>query len=301
MADKPINLAVELSLLFLLALLWGSSFLFINLALEGLPPLSLVAVRVLSAAAALWTVVALRGARLPRSPRMWGHIAVHAFIGNLGPWYLLAWGQQTVETALASVLNSTSPIFVVLYSAALGVAVGRRKVAGALLGFGGVILIVGTGALETLGADLAPQLAVLAGAAGYAGAALYGHHFRTLDPVITAACALSLCALVVTPAALVFDDPATLRPSGTAWGAALALGVLSTALAQTIWFRLVNTLGPLGTASQAYLRAGVGVALGVAIVGDTITLPVAVGILVAIAGVALINAPAGFMRRRPPR
>lgn len=291
MSAKPVHLPLELSLLGLLALLWGSSFLFINIALTGLPPITLVAVRVVSACVFLWVVVALRAAPLPRSPAMWGHIAVHALIGNLGPWLLLAWGQQTVETALASVLNSTSPIFVVLYSVLLGTAVSGRRIAGAALGFAGVILIVGTGALETLGQDLVPELAVLAGAAGYAAAALYGRHFAALDPAVTAACALTLSAIAVVPAALAFDEPWTLRPSATALTAALVLGIFATGVAQILWFRLVRTLGALGTSSQAYLRAGVGVALGVIILDDVITLPVAVGIVVAVVGVALINTP----------
>lgn len=292
---------MELALLALLALLWGSSFLFIAIALEGLPPVTLVAVRVVSAALFLWVVVALRRRPLPRSPRMWGHIAVHALVGNLMPWLTLAWGQQSVDAALAAVLNSTSPLFVVVYSAALGLAVTPRRAAGAVLGFAGIVLIMGLGALETLGADLVPQLAVLSGAAGYAAAALYGRHFHGLDPAVTAACALSLAAVLVVPASLAVDAPLALRPGGDALLAALVLGVFATGVAQILWFRLVRTLGALGTSSQSYLRVGVGVALGVVVLGETVTLAMGAGILLAVAGVALINIAPGRLRIPWPR
>ena len=149
--------------------------------------------------------------------------------------------------------------------------------------------MMGVGVLDGLGTEIAGQAAALASAALYACAALYGRRFAGLSAPIIAATTMLWTAFWLVPAAFIFEDPLSLSPSATAIGATIALGVFCTGLAILIYFRLIKTLGPAGVASQTYLRAGLGVLIGVILFGEVFTLSIAAGLLAAILGVALIN------------
>lgn len=289
----PGKLRTELPLLALLALLWGSSYLFIKLAVAEIPPVTLIAFRVLGAAAFLMIVMAVRAEKLPRDGRTWRMLLLQAVFNSIGAWTVLAWGQQFVDSGLASVLNSTSPIFVFLITALVTrhEVLGGRKLVGAVLGLLGVVLIVGVDALRGLGDQVAGQLACLLGAALYAGAAIYGKRFGHISAVATAAGTMIWASTVLVPLALVLDRPWTLTPSATAIAATGVLSIACTGVALLIYFRLVRTLGSMGVASQSYLRAGIGVLLGLVFLGESFTLPVGLGLAAAISGVALINWP----------
>ncbi len=293
------TLRTELPLLALLALLWGSSYLFIKVAVAEIPPLTLIALRVSGAALVLLLVMRLRGVRLPRDRATWGKLLLQAIFNSIGAWTLLAWGQQFVDAGLASVLNSTSPIFVFLLTALATrhERLGDRRLLGALLGLLGVVLIVGLQALQGLGQQVAGQLACLGGALLYGCAAIYGKQFAQLPAVATATGTMLWATLVLVPLAGALEAPWRLHPSLDALGATLVLAVFCTGAALLLYFRLVKTLGSLGVASQSYLRAGIGVLLGMVFLGETIALPVALGLAAAVAGVALINWPP----RRAPR
>lgn len=281
----------EFALLGLLALLWGSSYGFIKLAVTEIPPMTLIAARGTIAAAMLIALVMIRGDKWPTDARTWGMLLVQAFFNGIGAWTLLAWGQQHIDSGLASVLNSTSPIFVVLITLLIlrNGTIGPRATFGAFLGLGGVILMIGVGVLDGLGKEIAGQAAALAGAALYACAALYSRRFTGLPAPVIAATTMLWTAIWLVPAAFIFEDPLDLTPSATAIGAAVALGVFCTGFAVLIYFRLIKTLGPAGVASQAYLRAGLGVLIGVVLFQEVFTLSIAAGLLAAILGVALIN------------
>lgn len=251
--------------------------------------MTLIASRVTIAAIILTAVALCAGASWPSDRATWGRLFIQAIFNSIGAWTLLAWGQQYVDSGLASVLNSTAPLFVFVLT--VSATTGLRRMAGALIGFAGVVLIVGVEALSGIGASVLGQLAALGGAVLYAFAAIYGRKFAGVHATVTAAGTMIWAMVVLVPAALIIDQPWHLSPGRDAMLAALALGVFSTGIALLIYFRLLKTLGPLGVASQAYLRAGVGVALG-AIVLDEAFSPVALlGVLAALIGVALINAP----------
>lgn len=287
------RLRVEIGLLALLSLLWGSSYLLVKISLESLPPLTLIAIRVSLAALCLLAVAGWRGQRLPKDGRTWRRLLLQACFNSIVAWTILAWGQQYVDSALAGVLNSTSPIFVFFITLAVTrhEATSGRRLVGALLGLLGVTLIVGVDALHGLGQEVLAQLAILSGAVLYAAAAIYGKRFAHLPPTVTAAGTMIWAAAVLVPASLVVDRPWTLDPSPLALLAALALSLFCTAGALLIYFRLVRTLGSMGVASQAYLRAGVSVLLGIVVLGERLTPTIALGILAALLGVAAINLP----------
>lgn len=283
----------ELGYLILLALLWGSSYLFLKVAVTEIPPISLIAFRVTGAAVFLLVVISVRREKLPRDKKTWKMLFIQAFLNSFGAWVILAWGQQYVDSALTSVLNSTSPIFVFLFTYFITrhESTSALKLCGAVLGLAGVILIVGVEALQGLGEQVAGQMAAVVAAALYGGAAIYGKRFGHLSASVTATGTMIWSAVVLIPACLLLEQPWTLAPSFKAIAAATALSILCTGCALLLYFRLVKTLGSLGAASQAYLRAGVGVMLGVVFLGEHITLVMGLGIGAAILGVVLINLP----------
>lgn len=293
------DLKVEFALLALLALLWGSSYLFLKVAVAEIPPITLIAMRVAGAAAFLLVVMHMRNERLPRDAGTWRMLYLQAIFNGIGSWTVLAWGQQYVDASLASVLNSTSPIFVFLFTALVTrhEPLGGRRLFGALVGFAGVVLIVGLDALRGLGTQVAGQLACLLGAALYACAAIYGKRFSHIPPVATATGTMICATATLVPLAFVVERPWAMHPSTVALAAMAVLSVLCTGVALLLYFRLVRTIGSMGVASQSYLRAGVGVILGVVLLGETIALPAAIGIAAAIIGVALINWPARKLAR----
>ena len=293
MTARP-DLRVEFALLALLALFWGSSYLFLKVAVAEIPPITLIALRVTGAAAFLLVVMRWRNESLPRDGHTWRMLYTQALFNSIASWTVLAWGQQFVDAALASVLNSTSPIFVFLFTTLVTrhEALNGRKLAGALVGLFGVTLIVGLDALSGLGTQVMGQLACLLAAALYACAAIYGKRFDHLPAVATATGTMVCASATLLPLAFVVERPWAMHPSATAIGATIMLSIFCTGVALLIYFRLVRTIGSLGVASQAYLRAGIGVMLGMVFLGETISLPAAAGIAAAIIGVALINWPA---------
>ncbi len=294
MTRKP-RLASELALLLALSTLWGASYSFIRIGVETIPPVTLIAARTLIAGAILLAVLRWRGLTLPRGRRTWGRFAFQAGLNSVVPFTLIAWAQQVTEASLATILNSTSPIFAFLLTVLVTrhEAVTGRKLFGVLAGLAGICLIVGVEALGGLGRGLWAQLAIVAATVCYAGAAIFGKAFRGLDPMMPAAGSLVCGAAILLPASLVADRPWTLTPTPESVMALLALSVLSTALAFVIYFRLVQTLGSVGTTAQAYLRVPIGVGIGVLFLGETLAATAWAGLGCVVAGVIAMTRPGG--------
>lgn len=291
-ALKP-NLAVELTLLLVLATLWGASYSFIRVGVETISPITFIAARTLIAGFLLLAVMRLRGLSLPRDGATWRRFLFQAGLNSVVPFTLIAWAEKTVDAGLATILNSTSPIFVFLLTALITrhEPVTLRKLFGVVAGITGIGLIVGVEALGGLGHELLAQLAIVAATICYAGAAIFGKRFKGLDPLLPAAGSMLCGAAVLIPASLVFERPWTLAPSTDSLLALLGLSVFSTALAFTVYFRLLHTLGSIGTTSQAYLRVPIGVGIGVLFLGESLAPSALGGLLCVIAGVAAMTLP----------
>jgi drug/metabolite transporter (DMT)-like permease len=294
----------ELALLLLLAMLWGGSYPLTKLALKTIPPFTLVALRVSIAAVLLLVIAQWKHLCLPRETRVWGAFFVQACFNSIVSWSLVAWGQQFVPSALAGILNSTSPIFVFLITCTLTrhEAATAQKLLGTIAGLGGVCLIIGVDVLRDLGQHVVAQLALVAGALCYAGAAIYGRRFGAIPAIMTAAGTMTWAATCLIPVSLLVDQPWKITPSLGSLLAAVALGSFSTAGALMLYFRLVRTLGSMGVASQSYLRAGVSVLLEVMLLGEPFTWSLGVGLAAVVVGVAAINGQLslawGFWLRR---
>jgi drug/metabolite transporter (DMT)-like permease len=291
---RPPNPALEFALLLLLATLWGGSYTFIKLGVATIPPITLIAGRTLIAGLLLVAIMHGRGLRLPRDAATWRRFLFQAGLNSVIPWTLIAWGERSLDAGLATILNSTSPIFTFF----LTLMIARqetptlRKLFGVVGGMAGICLIVGVQALDGLGEQLVAQIVMVLSALCYAGAAIFGRGFKGLDPMAPAAGSLLCGAAILLPVSLVVDRPWTIAPSTSSVLALLGLAVFSTALAFVIYFRLIQTLGAVSTTSQAYLRVPIGVALGVLFLGESLSATAWIGLACVVIGVAAMTIPA---------
>jgi drug/metabolite transporter (DMT)-like permease len=288
------NTSIELALLLALATLWGASYTFIKVGVETIPPVTLIAARTLIAGGLLLVVIRSRGLRLPKDAATWRRFLFQACLNSVIPFTLIAWAERTVNAGLATILNSTSPIFAFLLTAVMTrhEMVTARKLFGVFAGIAGTCLIIGVQALDGLGRELWAQLAIVAATVCYAGAAIFGRTFKALDPIMPAAGSLLCGAAILIPVSFAVDQPWMLAPSRQSVLALLGLSVFSTALAFVIYFRLVQTLGSVGTTSQSYLRVPIGVAIGAIFLGETLTSTAGAGLACVIIGVAAMAIPA---------
>jgi drug/metabolite transporter (DMT)-like permease len=292
MTDKT-NMATELTLLLALSTLWGASYTFIKIGVETIPPVTLIAARTLIAGTILVAILQLRGLKLPADRQTWKRFLFQACLNSVVPFTLIAWAEQTTDAGLATILNSTSPIFAFLLTALITrhEAVTSRKLFGVAAGLIGTCLIVGVEALGGFGHELWAQLAIIAATICYAGAAIFGKNFKGLDPMTPAAGSLICGAVILIPVSVIIDHPWTLTPSTVSVLALLALSAFSTALAFVIYFRLVQTLGSVGTTAQAYLRVPIGVAIGVLFLEEALSTTAWTGLACVVAGVIAMTLP----------
>jgi drug/metabolite transporter (DMT)-like permease len=287
------NMAVELALLVLLATLWGASYTFIKLGVATIPPITLIAARTAIAGVLLLMIMRWRGLKMPRDAATWRRFMFQACLNSVIPWTMIAWGERSLDAGLATILNSTSPIFTFFLTLAITrhEALTSRKLLGVAAGMAGICLIVGVQALAGLGEQLTAQVVTVLAAICYAGAAIFSRGFRDLDPMAPAAGSLLCGAVILIPVSLVVDRPWTLAPSMSSMLALSGLAVFSTAFAFVIYFRLIQTLGSVGTTAQAYLRVPIGVALSVLFLGESLTPTAWIGLGCVVIGVAAMTIP----------
>ena len=292
-AKQP-NMAGELALLLALATLWGASYTFIRVAVATIPPITLIAGRTAIAGLLLLIIMHWRGVRMPRDAATWRRFLFQACLNSVIPWTMIAWGERTLDAGLATILNSTSPIFTFFLTLAVSrhEALSSRKLFGVVAGMAGICLIVGMQALAGFGEQLTAQIVTVAAAICYAGAAIFSRGFKGLDPMAPAAGSLVCGAAILIPVGLVVEQPWTLAPSTNSLLALLGLAVFSTAAAFVIYFRLIQTLGSVGTTAQAYLRVPIGVALGVIFLGEHLSPTAWIGLACVVVGVAAMTIPA---------
>src|SRR5947208_2760448 len=281
----------EIGLLAMLGLLWGMPYALNKIALVTIPPVTLAAARIAIAAAVLWIIVISMRCKVPARRRLVSQLFVQGCIGCAIPYTLIAIGQQSVESALAAILNSTTPIFVFLISLAWirqePLTAGRLF--GVTTGLGGVILIAGASALAGLGHAAAGQAAIIMATFSSALSAIYGRRFTAIAPQVTAAGALTSATLVLAPLCFFVEAPLQATPSLASLAAVLVNAVAATALGFVLYFRLIRTIGSMGAASVSYLKPAVGVLIGCTLMGETLNWPTGVGLIAILIGVAAIN------------
>lgn len=295
--------SAEWTSLTLLAAIWGGAFFFIDVAVAEVAPLTFVWLRLSLAAAALWLFLWLRGGA-PLIPRTAiGTLLAVALLNNALPFTLFAWAQTRVDGGLASILNATSPIWTVLvahyFTSDEGITPAR--LIGVLLGFAGVVAMIGPNLSSLSSAQVLAQLACLGGALCYAMAGVWARRFRTLGvpPASVAAWQLLLSATMVLPLAMLIDRPWTAAmPSVGAWGAIIALALVCSAFAYILYFRLIEKAGATNALLVTLLTPPVAILLSWAFRGERLASWDLVGLVLIAAGLAAIDGR--LLRRRRP-
>jgi drug/metabolite transporter (DMT)-like permease len=285
--------SLEIALLLLLATLWGASYTFIKIGVETIPPLTLIAGRTLIAGTLLLLVMRMRGVGLPGDAVNLRRYFFQACLNSVVPFTLIAWAERAIDAGLATVLNSTSPIFAFLITLCLvrHEPATRQRLFGVVSGLLGICLIVGVGALDSLGREMIAQLAIIAATICYGGAAIFGRSFAGLNPIVPATGSMLCGAAVLVPASIAIDRPWTLSPSIASLLALAGLAVIASALAFVIYFRLVRTLGSIGVTAQSYLRVPIGVAIGVLFLDERVATTAWIGLVFIVLGVAAMTLP----------
>lgn len=283
----------NLLLLVLLAGLWGPSFLFIKVAVAEIPPLTMVLGRVAIAAILLNLVLLTQGQRLPGWGPVWKHLAIIALVHNAIPFVLFGWGEQYVDSALASIMNGTTPLFTIVLAHffVMDDKMTLRKMVGALVGFGGLVILVAPSFLGGVQASTWGLLALALAASLYAVAIVYARlHLRGLPSMVAPAGQMLLATMYLLPVALLVDRPFSLPvPSTAALLAVLALGVMGTAVGFIVYYRLIETAAASYTSMVTYLIPVVGVILGVVVLGERLAWTSYAGCALILLGVMTAN------------
>lgn len=279
--------------LFVLASLWGPSFLFIKVAVQEIPPLTLVVGRVGIAALLLLVILWVQGRRLPKFGPVWIHFAVMALVQNALPFTLFNWGEQYIDSALAAILNGTTPLFTILLAHIFvdddHLTLG--KMLGVLVGFGGLIILIMPSLVGGIEATTWGLMAVTVAAVSYGVAMVYSRlNLRGLPPLVAPTAQLTVATLYMLPLSLLFERPFLLPlPSFAAAGSLFVLAALGTALAFVIYYRLIEQASASFVSMVTYVIPVFGVFLGVVVLNETLDWNAYAGCALILVGVMLVN------------
>jgi len=293
---------VSWTLLLVLALLWSISFIFIKVAGEEIPVFTLVLVRVGLAALVLHALLLARGRAYPRQRKLLLRYVVMGLLNNVIPFALIFYATASIGAGAASILNATSPIFALLVAhvATADEKVTPAKLAGILLGFGGVVAMVGPDALAGLTLDVLPAGAMLLASFFYGVSVVFGRSFRDIDATVSATYQLTASTLVLLPIALIVDRPWLIpMPSATSIVSAVGLAILSTSFAYILYYALIRRAGATNTILVTLLIPVGGVVLSWLLLGETFTPAEAAGMLLIGTGLLVIDGRALARLRRP--
>jgi drug/metabolite transporter (DMT)-like permease len=311
-----------------LALIWGSSFLFIKIGLDaGMAPFTLVAWRMAMASLFLVLVLRLTGGRVPRVPGAGRRLVFLALFNTAIPGLLISWGEQSISSALTSVLNSLTPLFTIGIAALVlrDEPITLNRLAGLLIGFGGAVMLaspnLSSGTDVTGTAALVGEVAVALGALCYAIGAVYSRHritgvglvdepssgLRQATPVEIALPQAAISAVVCGVAAILFERTPggliALPPDPASWFSVTWLGMLGSGFAYLLFFRLVRAWGATRTTMVTYAIPVVGISLGVVVLGEQLHPAEVAGTVLILGGLVLANSSVGrrvlFQRRLP--
>lgn len=282
----PSSPAIDLSsglLLAALALVWGGSFFFAEIALRELPPLTVTLFRVALALPVLFLVVRLKGIAIPRGAKIWSAYLGMGALNNAIPFSLIFWGQTQIESGLASILNGTTAMFGAVVAGLLlkDEPLTPQKLIGAGLGFLGVAVIMGPAALTSLDPRNLAQLAVLAAAFSYALASVWGKLFLGgQPPLMNALGMVTGSTVLMLPLVLYIDGVPRFELSIDVWGALIGIAVLSTALAYLMYFEILRRAGSANLMLVTLLIPPVAVALGAGFLGEQLGTEAFIGFVI---------------------
>jgi drug/metabolite transporter (DMT)-like permease len=273
MQEQPTLALLEWGLLILLSVLWGGSFFFAKVALHELPPFTVVLARVGLAALALAVYLRMTRQDIPDASGKWEAFFGMGLLNNLIPFSLLFWSQTQIASGLASILNATTPVFSILVAHFLTTdeRMTPNKIAGIILGVGGVVVLMGGNALSEQRQPPQALLACLGAALSYGFAGVFGRRFRRtgIAPAVGAFGQTTATAVMMVPIVVVFDAPWQLSiPSIVTLAALAGLAILSTALAYVFFFRILAAGGAINSSLVTLLIPVSAILLGSLVLGE---------------------------------
>lgn len=286
--------AKEWSLLLLLSLVWGGSFFFQAVAVRELPPLTIVAARVGLAAIILHIVMRVIRQPFPTDFRILRAFFIMGLINNVIPFSLIVWGQVHVASGVASIFNAATPIMGVIVAHFLtrDEKLTGLKLAGVIIGFLGVTVMVGVEALAGFGTAVWAQLAIVAASLAYAFAGVFGKSFKQLGvtPLATATGQVTASAIIMLLLASYIDTPWRLAmPSWDVWGALVGVASISTAFAYLLYFRILEVSGATNLLLVTFIIPVVAISLGIFLLGETLQMKHILGMIMIALGLSFID------------
>jgi drug/metabolite transporter (DMT)-like permease len=275
-----------------LVVLWGSNFMFIKLGVAEVPPATLVATRLVIGAVILVAVIRAMGYVFPPVGRAWLPYVVLGLVGNCMPFWFISWGQQTIDSALAGILMAIMPLTTLLLAHLFvaGEHMTRNRLLGFLLGFVGIVVLMGPAALAGLGGspiEVLAQLSVLAGALCYAANGVLIRVTLKGEVMVASAAIIAVAAVISLPVALVVDQPWRLDPGWNAVSILLWIGIGPTAIATLVHLKLIASAGPTFMSLINYCIPVVALLIGVALLGEEPGANAYSGLLLILAGIGL--------------
>ena len=279
-------------MLLTLVAMWGSSFLFNEIAIRSVAPLTLVAVRIALGAVLLFGAMRMLRLATPRDPHVWKYFAVLALIGYCLPFLLITWGQTRIDSGLAGILVGFMPLATLLLAHRYveGERITAAKSIGFALGFLGLAVLLGPEALKQwrgAGAELLGQLACLGAALCYAGNSVVTKRMPPTHALVAAAWTTTLAAPIMLAAALFAADPFAHAPAPEAVAACIWLGIGPTAVATLVYFRLIARAGPTFMSLTNYLSPIVAVSAGALLLDEPLRPAALIALGLILTGIAL--------------
>jgi drug/metabolite transporter (DMT)-like permease len=276
----------------LISLFWGSSYLFIKIGVQTLQPFTLIALRLFFGVLILAAALRISRAPIPRDRATYGKLVVMAVFNIVVPFSLITWGEQYIDSSLATILQAVTPLATIVIASLVLTeeAITVNRLVGLIIGFGGVIVLISHGLSGGRGDSILGEVAILGASVSYAAgnvfvrARMRGHH-----PTVPAFFQVGIALLIVSVLVVVFESPVQLPTTNEAWFAVIWLGVFGSSLAYLIYFRLVHVLGPTRLSLITYVMPIVGIVLGFAVLGETIDLQTLLGTAIILGGVGLVN------------
>jgi drug/metabolite transporter (DMT)-like permease len=288
---QPMSLGAWASLV-TVAAMWGGSFFFVALAVRDLPPFTIVLGRVLIGGVILGALVGLLGQHFPRERGSWLAFLVMGLLNNVVPFVLVTWAQNYIASGLAAILNATMPLFTILVAHVFthDERLTGSKLAGIGIGLCGVAVLIGVDVLSNFGVEVWAQLAVLAASLCWGFGLVYGRRMHNLPPMVVATGQLYASTLLMLPLSLLIERPWLLpMPGIEAISGVLALALLSTVLAYTLFFRILATSGATSASLVTFLNPIFALLLGMIVLGERLAPNHFAGMALIFAGLAAID------------
>ncbi len=290
----------QLIQLLVLGVLWGSSYLFIKVAVDGVDPVTLVTGRLAIGTLFLYSMMRARGLNLSRDRKLWAHILVMSLVGIIMPQVLIAWSEQHVTSSVAAILNATTPFFTLIFAAAVFSTerFSSAKLTGLIVGFAGIAVLTGSGILKLASNSAQGEIALLLSSLGYGIAFAYARRFLKGEPLVLASGQMLLSAVLLVPGMLLFGHPLDMHLNASRLICWIALGTFSSGVAYILYYKLIAEIGATSASFGTYLIPIVGIFWGWLLLGESVGVRTVIGVVMILAGLLIATGLRRNLRAR---